>query len=160
MPFTHNYPIKMKRLALISFMALLLSACTGNMVYDKYNHTFVSGWDRGEVLSYEVPRMKAAAKYTTKLGLRVNDSYPFQSLTLIVEQTVYPKKTIRRDTINCQIYDTRGTIKGKGINYFQYHYQISEMNLEKGDSLHVTVRHNMRREILPGITDVGIEVER
>lgn len=149
----------MRRLAFISFFLLLLS-CTGRKVYDTYNHTFVSGWDKGEVLSYDVPRVKTADKYTTMLGLRVSDAYPFQSLTLIVEQTVYPKRITRKDTVNCQIYDSQGTIKGKGINYFQYHYQISETNLQEGDSLHVTVRHDMRREIIPGIADVGIEIAR
>lgn len=149
----------MRRLAYI-FIFFLLVSCTGRKVYDTYDHTFISGWDRGEVLSYDVPRMKVAAKYSTMLGLRVSDAYPFQSLTLIVEQTVYPKKITRRDTVNCQIYDSQGAIKGKGINYFQYHYQISEMNLQEGDSLHVTVRHGMRREIIPGIADVGIEIAR
>lgn len=149
----------MRRLAFISLLFLLVS-CTGRKVYDTYDHTSVSGWDRGEVLSYDVPRMKTAAKYSTMLGLRVSDAYTFQSLTLIVEQTVYPKKTTRRDTINCQIYDSQGTIKGRGISYFQYHYLISETNLQEGDSLHVTVRHDMRREIIPGIADVGIEIAR
>ncbi len=149
----------MRRLAFISIFFLLLS-CTGRKVYDTYHHTFISGWDRGEVLSYDVPRVKTTAKYSTMLGLRVSDGYPFQSLTLIVEQTVYPKKTTRRDTLNCQIYDSRGTIRGKGISCFQYHYQVSQMNLQEGDSLHVTVRHDMRREIIPGIADVGIEISR
>lgn len=149
----------MRKLAFISIFFLLLS-CTGRKVYDTYNHTFVSGWDRGDVLSYDVPKVKTAAKYSTMLGLRVSDGYPFQSLTLIVEQTVYPKKTTRRDTVNCQIYDSRGTIKGRGISCFQYHYQISQMNLQEGDSLHITVRHDMRREIIPGIADVGIEITR
>ena len=149
----------MRRLAFISIFFLLLS-CTGRKVYDTYHHTFISGWDRGEVLSYDVPRVKTASKYSTMLGLRVSDVYPFQSLTLIVEQTVYPKKTTRRDTLNCQIYDSRGTIRGKGISYFQYHYQVSQMNLQEGDSLHVTVRHDRRREIIPGIADVGIEISR
>lgn len=149
----------MRRLAFISIFFLLLS-CTGRKVYDTYHHTFISGWDRGEVLSYDVPKVKTASKYSTMLGLRVSDVYPFQSLTLIVEQTVYPKKITRRDTLNCQIYDSRGTIRGKGISYFQYHYQVSQMNLQEGDSLHVTVRHDMRREIIPGIADVGIEISR
>ncbi|HCC86881.1 MAG TPA: gliding motility lipoprotein GldH [Prevotella sp.] len=150
----------MRKLAFIPVLLLLLSSCMGRKVYDTYNHTFVSGWDKGEILSYDVPRVKTTGKYTTMLGLRVSDAYPFQSLTLIVEQTVYPKKTTRKDTLNCQIYDSQGTIRGNGISYFQYHYQISEMSLQAGDSIHVTVRHDMRREIVPGIADVGIEIAR
>lgn len=99
-------------------------------------------------------------KYATMLGLRVSEAYPFQSLTLIVEQTVFPEKRTTRDTLNCQIYDPKGTIKGQGINYFQYHYLVSERNLKEGDSLHITVRHDMRREIIPGVADIGIKLSR
>lgn len=147
----------MKKL-LYLFLFLLLVSCSGNTVYDHYNHTSVLGWDRGEVLSYDLPRVKQAGKYATSLGLRVSEAYPFQSLTLIVEQTVLPGKKTTRDTLNCQIYDSKGTIKGDGIGYFQYHFLVSEKALHQGDSLHITVRHDMRREIIPGVADIGIQV--
>ena len=150
----------MKRLAFPFISLLLLTACTGNVIYDKYNHTAVSGWDRGEVLSFNTAKMKTTGRYHTTLGLRINDTYPFQALTLIVEQTVYPEKHTVKDTVNCTLFDTSGKIMGQGISYYQYHYHVSEMTLQKGDSLHVTVRHDMQRDILPGISDVGIEVSR
>ena len=136
----------------------MLASCSGNTVYDHYNHTSVSGWDRGEALSYDVPRVKQGGKYATSLGLRVSEAYPFQSLTLIVEQTVLPGKKTTSDTLNCQIYDSKGTIRGEGISYFQYHFLVSEKDLKQGDSLHITVRHDMRREIIPGVADIGIQV--
>ena len=150
---------RMKKLFYL-FLFLLLASCSGNTVYDHYNHTSVLGWDRGEVLTYDVPRMKQEAKYATSLGLRVSGAYPFQSLTLIVEQTVIPGRKTTRDTLNCQIYDSKGTVKGEGISYFQYHFLVSEKDLKQGDSLHVTVRHDMRREIIPGVSDIGIQVVR
>lgn len=147
----------MRRLFYMSLF-LLLASCSGGTVYDHYNHTAVSGWDRGEVLSYDVPRLKKASKYTTTLGIRVSEAYPFQSLALIVEQTVLPGKKTKRDTVNCQIFDPQGHIKGQGINYFQYHFLVSESELKQGDSLHITVRHDMRREIIPGVADIGIQL--
>jgi hypothetical protein len=35
---------------------------------------------------------------------------------------------------------------------------VRQLQLQEGDSLHVVVRHNMKREILPGIFDVGIKL--
>ncbi len=149
----------MKRSFFISFF-FLLASCSGSTVYDHYNHTSVLGWDRGEILSYDVPHVKHADKYATLLGLRVSEAYPFQSLTLIVDQTVFPERKTTRDTLNCQIYDPEGTIKGQGINYFQYRFLVSEKELRQGDSLHITVRHDMRREIIPGVADIGIQLTR
>ena len=31
--------------------------------------------------------------------------------------------------------------------------------MNQGDSIHITVRHDMKREILPGVSDIGVKVE-
>lgn len=139
---------------------LLGASCTGNKVYDHYEHTPIAGWDKVEALSYDVPRLSKGGRYAVDLGLRVSEAFPFQRLTLIVEQTVYPGKRHQRDTINCEMVTPKGTVEGNGISYFQYHFRISERDYKEGDSLHITVRHNMKREIMPGIADVGIAFEK
>jgi hypothetical protein len=37
---------------------------------------------------------------------------------------------------------------------------VNTIRLNEGDSLHVLVKHNMKREIMPGITDIGLRVEK
>ena len=54
------------------------------------------------------------------------------------------------------IIDSKGNVEGKGVSYYQYDFPLSTLRLEKGDSLALVVRHAMKREILPGISDVGI----
>jgi hypothetical protein len=34
------------------------------------------------------------------------------------------------------------------------------MMLNKGDSLEIKIRHDMKREILPGISDIGIMLNK
>lgn len=172
----------MKRLIFILPMALsILMGCKDNKVYDSYDHTLLTGWDRADELSYDVPPVRTAGRYVTTLGVRITDDYPFQSLTLIVEQKVYhrlnpvvsknkfvkPKAVKAKfktdnytDTINCVLFDTKGKIKGHGINHYQYRYRVSEQPLSANDSLHVTIRHDMRREIMPGVSDIGISLAR
>lgn len=151
----------MKHCALMIIVALVLCvACTENKVYHHYDHTPLAGWDRAEVLSFDVPAVTDSGRYATDLGLRINNQFPFVNLTLIVEQTVYPSQTHKIDTLNCQLMDKNGKVKGHGVSYYQYHYTVSQMQLHAQDSLHITVRHGMWREILPGISDVGISVTR
>lgn len=145
---------------MLGLALLLATSCTGNKVYDHYSHTPLSGWEESDALQYDVPPLAEAGHYATRLGLRISSAYPFQDLALIVEQTVYPGKHKQVDTLSCHLFDHKGRVQGQGVSYFQYHFSISQMTLQKGDSLHITVRHNMRREIMPGISDVGIEVER
>ena len=43
---------------------------------------------------------------------------------------------------------------------YQYIFPLKTLPLEKDDSLFIEIRHDMKREILPGITDVGIKLSR
>lgn len=160
-----NKKTMLRRFPFILFLVIMLGSCTGGVVYDHYNHTPVSGWDKADTLIYNVPRLVRQSRYVTTVGLRINGSYPFQNLTLIVDQTVFHKTGGAKlkaenfsDTLNCPLFDRKGAVKGHGISYYQYRFRVSERQLEEGDSLHITVRHNMRREVMPGIADVGISL--
>lgn len=152
----------MRRIVIAGLLAVLigLSACERGVVYDHYEHTVLAGWEKIDTLSYAVPRVTDNGLYAVTLGLRVNRLYPFQSLTLIVEQTAYPSRKTHVDTLNCQLVDANGNIKGNGVTHYQYNFHVSDLRLGANDSLHISVRHDMKREILPGISDVGIKVEK
>ncbi|MGM9701919.1 MAG: gliding motility lipoprotein GldH [Prevotella sp.] len=150
----------MKRWALWATVVLgILSAC-GNKVYDKYRHTQVQGWEKNDTLFYDVPPIVKAGDYDVTLGLRVNNAYPFTGLTLIVEQKVIPGGKVYIDTLDCRLTNKHGIHKQHGISYFQYTQPVRREWLEAADSLHVTVRHDMKRDILPGVSDVGIALTR
>ncbi|EFC70658.1 gliding motility lipoprotein GldH [Prevotella sp. oral taxon 299] len=131
-------------------------SCKRNVVYHHYQHTSIAGWERNDTISYAIPRLKTSGIYSINVGLRVTNDYPFTGLSLVVERKVYPSKDIRVDTLNCMIIDSKGNVEGKGVSYYQYDFPLSTLRLEKGDSLALVVRHAMKREILPGISDVGI----
>ena len=160
--------MKVKITRLLAYMAamtavVVMAACNGGMVYDRYTNTPVSGWEKNDTLYYCVPAVKSGGTYAANLGLRTTDSYPFTSLTLIVEQRkVAADKavTVVTDTVACQLTDRKGNAAGKGISYHQYQFPVTKLTLKDGDSLFVSIRHDMKREILPGISDVGFSLTR
>ncbi len=137
-------------------VALLFSGCNRKVVYNQYAHTPIAGWERNDTLYFDVPPSARSQVVYEELGLRINSLYPFRDLFLIVEQTTLPSGVVRRDTVSCSLIDREGRIKGSGISYYQYNMRIADLSLNKGDSLHIGIRHNMKREILPGIADVGL----
>lgn len=149
-----------KSLVFLFAAVLLLAGCNRRLVYDKYVSTPVAGWEKNDTLSFEVSPVDSTASYMSRLGLRITDAYPFTALTLIVEQHVYPRDEVLVDTLHCQLTDSRGNAAGRGISYHQYQFPITELLLHDGDSIHVRVRHDMKREILPGISDVGLSLRR
>ena len=138
----------------------ILSACSGSTVYDEYAHTPIAGWEKNDTLSFAIPPLKDAAMYSAVLGVRTTDAYPFTAITLIVEQEIMPAHRLVTDTVCCNLTDEQGNILGEGISYRQYQFDICKLQLQEGDSLHIVVRHDMKREILPGVADVGIQLKK
>jgi gliding motility-associated lipoprotein GldH len=145
-------------LSVCSFATVLMASCNEKTVYYSYCHTSLSGWDKTDTLSFAVPPVDIAGKYAENVALRFTSSYPFQTLNLIVEQRVKPGKTVMRDTINCVLIDKSGHVNGKGLNYLQCDVPLDYIDLQKGQSVSISIRHNMRREILPGISDIGVRL--
>lgn len=144
---------------------MLFHSCSDTLVYDKYEHTPIAGWEKNDILSFDIPPLKTSGTYEQQLGLRVTGVYPFMGLTLIINQSIFPKgklqgmeKTEKSDTIQCDLIDKSGATKGQGISYYQYNFPINAYRFASGDSIHITVKHNMKREILPGISDIGIKM--
>lgn len=146
---------KLFQSVVLAFAAAVMAGCTGNLVYKKYEHAPVSGWEKNDAITFRVPKAKAEGDHQAMLMLRTNDSYPFMNLTLIVEQKVSPTGTTYTDTLKCTLTDDQGNNKGQGLSYHHFTFPIRALPLADGDSLTVRVRHNMKREILPGISDVG-----
>ncbi len=150
---------------------LFFAACTGNKVYDSYKQTSLAGWEKNDTVTFGVPPMEQEGMYRAELGLRINGTYPFMGVTLIVEQNVVHTpdycKTHRQpciiviaDTLTCNLVDQQGYAQGQGLSYYQYDFPVSEVELHEGDSIYVKVWHDMKREILPGISDIGIRYYR
>lgn len=144
--------------ALTLTATLTIVSCDRKTVYDRFEH--VNGWERGDTVTFAVRPVKADGMYKEEVGLRINASYPFMGLCIIADQRIIPGDIMRSDTLNCKLIDKKGNAKGRGLSCFQYRFHTTSMRLSKGDSLIIKIRHNMKREVLPGIEDVGIRIAK
>lgn len=133
-------------------------SCSSDTVYDSYGHTPLAGWEKNDTLSFYVPKMAQRGTYAEEIGVRMTEAFPFTSVSLILQQTVLPSGREYSDTVKCTITDSRGNFLGDGVSAYQYSFPVRDIQLQKGDSLHITIRHNMKREILPGVSDVGLKI--
>ena len=147
-------------LAITAVACGMMTACIDNTVYHHYEHTPLAGWERNDTLKFLVPHAMQKGQYEEEIGLRINGDYPFLGLRLIVSQTIYPKHQTFTDTLDCEVINKNGNATGKGITMYQYLFHLTTLQLEKGDSLSVSIRHDMKREILPGIADVGVKLSK
>lgn len=141
-------------------MGMMFVSCNERTVFSHYETTPVRGWERNDTLSFDIEAMQETGVYAEEVGVRITGDYPFRGLSLIVEQAVHPSNATLTDTLDCELIDDTGHANGKGINHYQYLFPLTTIKLNKGESVRVTIRHCMKREILPGITDIGLKLSR
>ena len=107
-----------------------------------------------------IPPVTQEGNYTEEIGVRINGDYPFRKLSLIIEQTKTNTLERRKDTLNCELIDKNGHPSGQGISQYQYTFNLATLHLLKDDSLRITIRHDMKREMLPGVTDIGVHISK
>lgn len=146
--------------AVVCLLLVVICGCQQQTAYHQFRHIAEPGWDKTDTLHFDISPLPADGSYRLDAELRTDKNYPFQQLTIEVEQTVYPSKEKYHDVVNCRLVSETGLIEGDGISYFQYQFHVRDLSLRQGDSIHLCITHNMKREIMPGIADVGVCLKR
>lgn len=134
-------------------------SCNSRTIYSHYAHTPLQGWEKNDSMRFDIT-IPQEGNYLEKVGVRINNEYPFMGLTVIIDQTVYPSLQTLRDTLDCDLVGEDGNVKGQGINHYQYEFPLKSLALHEGDSVSIRIHHTMKREILPGISDIGVILTR
>ena len=145
---------------LILVIGLLCCACNNQKIYSHYEHVSETGWERIDTINFFIPPVSESGTYHEELGLRIDTTFPFQSLTMEIIQTIFPEGRQEYYTKVCPLIDKSGNITGAGVSLFQYTIPVNDIILNQGDSVHITIVHSMKREIMPGVTDVGISLTK
>ncbi|MBQ8988101.1 MAG: gliding motility lipoprotein GldH [Prevotella sp.] len=140
--------------------SILFCACGRQKEYSNFQHVSTTGWDKTDTLFFDIPPIKKDGTYREELELRIDNNFPFQSLTLEVIQTILPSDRQTNYELHCPLIDQKGNMRGAGISFFQYTFPIDNMLLSTGDSIHISVTHKMKREIMSGVADVGISLTK
>lgn len=139
---------------------LLLCACGRQKIYSHFEHVSDVGLEKVDTIDFYVPPVAESGTYHETLELRIDNTFPFQSLTIEIVQTIFPEGRKERFNKVCSIVDQNGNMMGAGVSLFQYAFPFNDISLNRGDSLHIAVVHSMKREIMPGISDVGMTLTK
>ena len=156
----HHHIVALTTLFLTFTVALALSSCNRKTIYSHYEPVSLDGWDAEDYLYFDIDPIAADGIYSQRVGLRHNGDYPFMRFTIVVDQHVTPSGFHSVDTINIGLVDQDGNMTAQGINYHIFDFELRRLELHAGDSLHFSVHHIMTREVIPGISDVGITLVR
>lgn len=151
-----------KYLALIICLFIWqLYACNNNLIYTNSIPFTGEEWDLENIPSFEPQITDTACSNNIYFTIRTGTAYPFQNLWLFVTTTSPAGKSIT-DTLQYMLADEKGKWFGKGFG------DVHELNLPFKTNVYFPeegiysfkVRHGMRAEILKGVYDIGLRIER
>jgi len=147
--------------AALSVAALV--SCFQYTAYFHYQSTDTNGWHRFDFLEYKVGAVSQEGYYVEEIGIRYNPQFPYRQLSLVIDQTVVHTATKRigrhkSDTLQVELYDPQGRPTGEGVNMQQLVIPLKSLKLERGDSIAMQIRHNMKSTTIKGIAAIGMKL--
>lgn len=135
-------------------LATLINGCRQNAVYMRYEE--VGDWQSTKKIAFLTDSVTEDVIAEELLGLRIRQSYPYKSITVVVQQKILPYGNAWDDTVRCEFTDKAGRHTANGFGYLQYEFPIRKVSLHKGEKVELSVRHVMKKEYVSGVSDVGI----
>lgn len=150
--------------ALLLSLFCLFSGCRERTVFHQYAATDVDGWDVTERVVFKVDTLHRKGIYQPTLHLRVTTGgeYPFQTIAIAVHQQWQAADSLvseRIDTLQCRLLTPTGHRLERGISLSQHAYALPPLQLPAGTVGRISIVHLMRKETIPGVTDVGFSLD-
>lgn len=152
-----------KKLILLSFTIgfMFLSCNRVNNVYFEYSHIPSEGWAENHILKFRPHITETDQEYDIDIELRHNDEYSYRNIYLFVSMA-YNDSVTETDTIQYMLSDESGKWFGNGYNaLYQQTLQLRKMySFQDTGVYEFRIRQAMRDDLLIGIEDVGLKIEK
>lgn len=136
--------------------ASLLSSCSHDIVYSRFEPISTGEWQVDSVLRFDYAIPDAAADYRMIVYVRHSERYPYQNMWLFIGDGQ------RKDTIEFYLADDRGQWLGdKNHGFIEMPVLLEEeKHFPDTGAYCMTIQHGMRDSVLRGVTDIGVEIIR
>lgn len=141
-------------------LTLLLSCQNPNVLLHEFDAVDSENWNISDAKHFEIDSVPASGHYETTLEFRTNANYPYRNISIQMTQSLRNRNKDITKTLAYDIVDKNGKNNGEGITYFTHQLPFCTMDIQQGDTVDISIRHNMQDNILPGITDVGVLIEK
>jgi gliding motility-associated lipoprotein GldH len=140
---------------------LFVFSCKSKRFYDNVYDIQKGEWQKNQVVKFDVPVMDTIHGYNLFFEIRNSNVYPYSNLFLFVT-TTSPNRAIKKDTIEITLADERGKWLGNGLGGIRSNEIMFKNNIRfpVPGFYKVEVAHGMRDDVLKGIIDVGLKIDR
>ena len=142
-------------------LLLSLGSCDRKRVFESYKELDKNGWNKDSVVVFDVQLKDTIKNHNLFVNIRNKGTYPYSNIYLFM--TIgSPDGMMKTDTVEFTLADPKGRWKGSGIGGLhdnQILYKNSVFFPHKG-IYKFQIKQGMRDNVLQGIRDVGIRIEK
>jgi len=150
---------------IILLSAFCFVACTNDDVFFQYKKIKSTGWNKDSVLSFDFSINNSSIPYNIYVNIRNTSEYSYQNFWLFIKKSVANSdstfEVIQSDTVECYLADERGKWLGSGAGAMYEMPLLIEKNAHlEQKKYRYELTQGMRNDILQGISDIGLRVEK
>lgn len=151
---------RMRAEVLFAAALVCASGCGPEALYADSLGVNAEGWKSAEAAEFLWEVSDTARVHDLYIDVRNDATYPFSNLYLFVDFT-FPNGKTNRDTLAVELADAQGNWLGSGSGHVHDHRIVwhDDARFPLQGQYAVRIVHAMRRDPLPGISDVGLRVE-
>ena len=147
-------------LAGVAILATVL-ACQPKILHEEYRQIENRSWNKDSVLVFTVSVSDTLQNYNLLMNVRNDVDYKYANLWLFIEIRQPDGQTLD-DKFEITLADPSGKWLGEGFGGLKTREAIYRRNIffPVSGEYTISVRQGMREDVLKGISDVGIRVEK
>lgn len=150
-------------LFIFGLLILVVASCNFNSIYEKSQDIPNEEWNKNQVIRFDVPVTDTINGYRIIMNVRNSNEYPYSNLFLFIT-TSSPKGKSIKDTLEMTLADDKGRWLGTGFGGVWSTRTALRNNMvirfPSSGTYRIEVVQAMRDDVLAGIKDIGIKVER
>lgn len=146
-----------------SFLILLFlfSSCIKQEAFEKYSTVKDYSWQLRDIKNFSFENTDTVSAYNLFLNIRNGEDYPYSNLWVSINIR-NPLGKIETHSFGVELADNTGKWHGRGLggihdNRFMI---MSHFRLAQKGNYVFSVQQNMREDVVPGVMDVGVRVEK
>ncbi len=146
---------------IISWFLIFSTGCDRSVVFEKNKEIPEMRWHFEDKVVFEAEINDTINLHNIHVNVRNSVEYKYMNFYMFLD-TKFPDGRIVRDTLECLLADSRGEWTGRGVGNIRSNSFLMRENVWfplKGKYT-FSFEQAMREEVLEGISDIGIRIER
>jgi len=137
------------------------SACNPNLVFEQYQPVKNRNWGKDSMLVFSVPVSDTSGNHNLYINVRNDIDYAYSNIWLFIN-IKQPNGAGLEDKFEIALADPAGKWLGEGFGGLKTREVIFRKNVffPVPGNYKITIQQGMREDVLPGISDVGVRIEK